>query len=326
MKVVMSQALVPEGMALFKEKGVEIYVADNNNVNNYLDQMQDADAIVLRIATMDRHAIENSPKLKVIGRPGVGFDCADVAAATERGIPCVIATGANSRAVAEHTVGMMFAIAKNYVECDIGTRKGDYTRVRGLGKAFDLQGKNVAVIGLGHIGSQVSMMCKALGMNVMGCDPYLTKEKIESYGAECYANFEDMLPKADILTVHVPLMETTRNMITKKHLECMKKTAIVINNARGGIINEQDLVDALNNDVIAGAGVDVYTEEPPAASFPVFKAKNMIVTPHSAALTRETLVRTATMCAQGILDVLEGKKVPNVFNPEVYEHKIWKNA
>lgn len=323
MKVVMTQSLCPEGLAFFKDKA-EIYVADNNNVNNYLDEMQNADAIIVRIAKMDRHAIENSPKLKVIGRTGVGCDSVDVEAATERGIPIVFTPGANNLAVAEHTIAMMFAIAKNLVEGDIGTKNGEYTRVRGLGKAFELQNKKVAVIGLGAIGREVARLCKSLGMKVMGYDPLLSKERIESLGAEYFADYEDMIPEADIFTIHAPLLDTTKNMFCKRHFDAMKKTAIVINNARGSIVNESDLIEALNNEIIAGAGLDVFCEEPPAASNPLFKAKNLLVSPHSAAQTRETVVKMATMCAKGCLEVLAGKKCAYVFNPKAYEHERWK--
>lgn len=324
MKVVMTQSLCPEGLAFFKDKA-EIYIADNNNVNNYLDEMQDADAIIVRIAKMDRHAIENSPKLKVIGRTGVGCDSVDVEAATERGIPVVITPGANNLAVAEHTVAMMFAIAKNLVEGDIGTKTGDYTRVRGLGKAFELQNKKVAIIGMGAIGREVARICQGVGMKIMGYDPFLSKEKIESLGAEYFANYEDMIPEADIFTVHVPLLDTTKNMFSKKQFNAMKKSAIVINNARGGIVNEQDLIEALDNDVIAGAGLDVFCEEPPTAANPLFKAKNLLVSPHSAAQTREAVVKMATMCAKGCLEILAGKKCTHVFNPKAYEHERWKD-
>lgn len=324
MKVVMTQAINSAGIAVFKDAGAEVYIANDSNMHNYLDQVRDADVIVIRIATLDRVVIENAPKLKVIGRPGVGVDCIDVATATERGIPVVVTPRANSHAVAEHTIGMMFAIAKNFVENDVETKNGNYTQVRALGKIFDLEAKKVAVIGMGAIGSEVTRLCNALGMKVMGYDPYLTKEKIESLGAEYVANFEDVLPIADILTVHVPLVEETKNLITKKHLASMKKTAIVINNARGGIVNEQDLADALNEGLIAGAGVDVFTVEPPTAEFPLFKAKNILVTPHTAAQTRETSAKVGRMCAQGCLEVLAGKKCSHVCNPKVYEHDLWK--
>lgn len=320
----MSQAVCPEGLALLKDKA-EIYVADNGDVNNYLNQMQDADAIIVRIAKMDRHAIENSPNLKVIGRPGVGCDSVDVEAATERGIPVVITPGANTRSVAEHTVAMMFAAAKNIVEGDAGTRAGEYTKVRGLGKAFELYGKRLAVIGMGAIGRETAKICQALGMSVMGYDPLLSCEQIEAHGVQYFEKFEDMLPLADFVSLHVPLLPTTKEMISKKELERMKKTAVLINCARGGVVNEADLIDALNNGTIAAAGFDVFCEEPPKPDNPLFTAKNLIVSPHSAAQTREAVVNMATMCVKGCLEVLDGKKCAHVFNPKAYEHPRWKD-
>ena len=322
MKFVMSQAVCPEGIALLKDKA-EIYVADNGDVNNYLDQMQDADAIIVRIAKMDRRAIENSPNLKVIGRTGVGCDSVDVDAATERGIPVVITPGANTRSVAEHTVAMMFAAAKNIIEGDAATRAGEYTKARGLGKAFELYEKKLAVIGMGAIGRETAKICQALGMAVMGYDPLLTCEQIEACGAQFFEKFEDMLPLADFVSLHVPLLPATKGMISKKELERMKKTAVLINCARGGVVNEADLIDALNSGTIAAAALDVFCEEPPKPDNPLFSAKNLIDSPHSAAQTREAVVNMATMCVKGCLEVLDGKKCANVFNPKAYEHPRW---
>ena len=160
-------------------------------------------------------------------------------------------------------------------------------------------------------------------MSVMGYDPFLTREQIEAQGAEYFERFEDMLPLADFVSLHVPLLPTTKDMIAKKQLESMKKTAVIINCARGGIINEADLVEALNNGTIAAAGLDVFCEEPPKPDNQLFSAKNLIVSPHSAAQTREAVVNMAEMCVNGCLDVLAGKKCPHVFNPKAYEHERW---
>lgn len=322
MKFVMTQSLCPEGLALLKDKA-KIYVADNGDPNNYLDEMKDADAIIVRIAKLDRHAIENSPNLKVIGRTGVGCDSVDVAAATEAGIPVVITPGANTRSVAEHSVAMMFALSKNLVEGDAETRKGNYSKVRGLGKAFELYGKKVGVVGMGAIGREVASISKALGMTVLGYDPFLTQKQIEDMGCGYYANYEEMLPECDFVSLHVPLLPTTRNMISAKHLASMKKTSIIINCARGGIINEADLIEALNSATIAGAGLDVFCSEPPKPEDPLFRAKNLLVSPHSAAQTREAVVNMATICVNGCLDILAGKQIKNVFNKDVYKHPKW---
>lgn len=323
MKFVMTQAVCPEGMKLLD--GVsQVYVADNQDPNNYLDQMQDADALIVRIAKCDGHAIEHSPNLKVIGRTGVGYDTVDVKKATELGIPVVITPGANNRSVAEHAVAMMFALSKNLVQAQNEMCAGNW-EIRGAGKAFELEGKTVGVIGMGAIGRETAKICQGCGMKVAGYDPFMSQEKIEALGAKYYADYRELLKTADIITIHVPLTEETRNMIAKEQLASMKKTALIINCSRGGIINESDLVQALREGVIAGAGTDVYCNEPPKTDDPLLNCPNLIVSPHSAAQTREAVIKMAQMCINGCLAVCRGEKWPYVADPKVYEHSIWKD-
>lgn len=321
MKFVMTQAVCPQGMELLKDLA-KVYVADNGDPNNYLDEMRDADALIVRIAKCDGKAIAGSPALKVIGRTGVGYDSVDVAEATKRGIPVVITPGANNRSVAEHAVAMMFALSKNLYEAQTEMLRGNW-KIRDAKKAFELEGKTVGVIGLGAIGRETAKICQGCGMKLAGYDPFLSREKIEALGADYYENYEDLLKVSDIVTVHVPLTEGTRNMISKPQLEMMKDTALLINCSRGGIVNEQDLVEALKNGTIAGAGTDVYCNEPPAADDPLLNCPNLIVSPHSAAQTREAVIKMAQMCVRGCLAVCQGKKWPYVADKSVYDHPAW---
>lgn len=188
MKFVMTQAVCPEGMALLKNVA-DVWVADNPDPNNYLEAMRNADALIVRLAQCNGNAIDSSPNLRVIGRTGVGCDTVDVKKATERGIPVVITPGANNRSVAEHAVAMMFAISKNLVEGQIemmsGTPAGSPHRgweIRGAGKAFELEGKTVGLIGLGAIGRETAKLCRACGMKLAGYDPFLNREQIEALG------------------------------------------------------------------------------------------------------------------------------------------------
>lgn len=321
MKFVMTQAVCPEGMELLKGKA-DVYVADNPDPNNYLDQMSDANALIVRIAKCDGSAIDHSPNLKVIGKTGVGVDAIDIKRATERGIPVVITPGANNRSVAEHAVAMMFSLAKNLYEGQIEVCKGNWD-IRGAKKAFELEGKTVGVIGLGSIGRETAKICQSLGMKLCGYDPFLNREKIEALGARYYADYENLLKDADIVTIHVPLTDKTRNMIAAKQLVSMRRTAIIINCSRGGIVNEADLVTALKSGVIAGAGTDVFCNEPPNLDDPLLNCPNLIVSPHSAAQTREAVIKMARMCVKGCLAVGEGKKWPCVADKTVYDHPIW---
>ena len=321
MKFVMTQAVCPQGMELLKDIA-QVYVADNGDPNNYLDEMRDADALIVRIAKCDGKAIAGSPALKVIGRTGVGYDSVDVAEATKRGIPVVITPGANNRSVAEHAVAMMFALSKNLYEAQTEMLRGNW-KIRDAKKAFELEGKTVGVIGLGAIGRETAKICQGCGMKLAGYDPFLSREKIEALGADYYENYEDLLKVSDIVTIHVPLTEGTRDMIAKPQLEMMKNTALLINCSRGGIVNEQDLVEALKNGTIAGAGTDVYCSEPPAADDPLLNCPNLIVSPHSAAQTREAVIKMAQMCVRGCLAVCQGKKWPYVADKSVYDHPAW---
>lgn len=324
MKFVMTQAVCPEGMELL-DGVAQVYVADNQDPNNYLDQMADADALIVRIAKCDGHAIENSPNLKVIGRTGVGYDTVDVKKATQLGIPVVITPGANNRSVAEHAVAMMFALSKNLVEAQNEMCAGNW-EIRGAKKAFELEGKTVGVIGMGAIGRETAKICQGCGMKVAGYDPFMSQEKIEALGAEYYADYQQLLKTADIITIHVPLTDETRNMIAKEQLASMKKTALIINCSRGGIINEADLVQALKDGVIAGAGTDVYCNEPPKADDPLLNCPNLIASPHSAAQTREAVIKMAQMCVKGCLAVCRGEKWPYVADKAVYDHPRWAQA
>ena len=324
MKFVMTQAVCPEGMELL-DGVAQVYVADNQDPNNYLDQMADADALIVRIAKCDGHAIENSPNLKVIGRTGVGYDTVDVKKATQLGIPVVITPGANNRSVAEHAVAMMFALSKNLVEAQNEMCAGNW-EIRGAKKAFELEGKTVGVIGMGAIGRETAKICQGCGMKVAGYDPFMSQEKIEALGAEYYADYQQLLKTADIITIYVPLTDETRNMIAKEQLASMKKTALIINCSRGGIINEADLVQALKDGVIAGAGTDVYCNEPPKADDPLLNCPNLIVSPHSAAQTREAVIKMAQMCVKGCLAVCRGEKWPYVADKAVYDHPRWAQA
>ena len=297
MKFVMTQAVCHEGMQLL-DGIADVYVADNQDPNNYLDEMRDAAALIVRIAKCDANAIENSPKLKVIGRTGVGYDSVDVKKATELGIPVVITPGANNRSVAEHAVAMIFALSKNLIEAQNEMCKGNW-EIRGAKKAFELEGKTVGILGLGAIGRETAKICKGCGMRIAAYDPFMTKEQVEGYGAKYYEDYVELLKDSDVVSIHVPLTDQTRNMISKKELSVMKPTALIINCSRGGIINEADLV---------------------------LNCRNLIVSPHSAAQTREAVIKMAQMCIKGCLAVVEGKKWPYVADKSVYEHEKWKGA
>lgn len=322
----MTEAVVSEGMQLLED--ADIFVAHDADPAHYPEEMKNADALIVRAAPagiVSRRVMENAPGLKVIGRTGVGYDSVDVETATALGIPVVITPGANNRSVAEHSLAMMLALSKNLVEAQVETAKGNWA-IRDAHKQFELYRKKVGIIGLGRIGKDTASLCRGIGMNVAGYDPFLTREQVEEMGYEYFGDYEELLKECDVISIHVPLTEQTEHMIAKKQLQNMKKTAIIINCSRGGIIHEPDLIEALNSGEIAGAGLDVFVGEELHPGNPLLGAKNLIFSPHSAAQTREAVINMATMCVQGCMAVCEGKKWKFVADPKVYDHEKWKNA
>jgi len=327
MKFVLTQSLCPEGMdRLRRNAGTDatIYVADDPNPGNYLDQLRNADALIVRLAKCDAHTIENCPNLKVIGRTGVGYDSVDVQAANARGIPIVITPGANNRSVAEHTLAMIFSLAKNLGAAQREMLRGNW-EIRNAHRAFELDGKTVGIIGLGAIGREVARLCRAVGMRVAGYDPFLTPVQIETLGVRPYTDYRELLEAADVVTLHIPLTEQTKNIIGRNELNLMKPTSLLINCSRGGIVDETALLDALQSGKIAGAGLDTFLHEPPSPEDPLFSAPNLLVSPHAAAQTREAVVRMAEMCVDGCLAVCRGERWPHVADPLVYQNGRWSN-
>ena len=321
-KIVISHPLYQDGMALLEGKA-EIVITNDGDSDRILDSLIDADAYILRIGKIDRKAIERCEKLKVITRPGVGYDSVDVQAATERGIPVVLCPAANARAVAEHTVALLLACAKNIVESVNETKAGNFG-IRNRYAAVDIVDKMLVVLGFGNIGRQVAKLCAALDMKVGVFDPFVKRETAEKMGYVYFENMLDALAAADFVSLHMPSMPSTRGMIAAEQFKAMKPTAFFLNAARGDVVNEPALIAALKNGEIAGAGLDVLVEEPFPADHPFMTMPNVVLTPHMAAQSQETVSKLVTMAAEGTLAVLRGEKWPYVANPEVYDHPRWK--
>ena len=321
-KIVISHPLYRDGMALLEGKA-EIVITNDGDSDRILDSLIDADAYILRIGKIDRKAIERCEKLKVIPRPGVGYDSVDVQAATERGIPVVLCPAANARAVAEHTVALLLACAKNIVESVNETKAGNFG-IRNRYAAVDIVDKMLVVLGFGNIGRQVAKLCAALDMKVGVFDPFVKRETAEEMGYVYFENMLDALAAADFVSLHMPSMPSTRGMIAAEQFKAMKPTAFFLNAARGDVVNEPALIAALKNGEIAGAGLDVLVEEPFPADHPFMTMPNVVLTPHMAAQSQETVSKLVTMAAEGTLAVLRGEKWPYVANPEVYDHPRWK--
>jgi D-3-phosphoglycerate dehydrogenase len=275
------------------------------------------DAILIRSAKISGELIKNAPNLKVVGKHGIGVDNIDVKAATERGIVVVNAPESNINAVAEHALTLIMTLAKNIVLLDHKVRLGDFD-LRTKFTNMELKGKIAGIIGLGKIGLILVKQLQSLGMKIIGYDPYVQTSAMEKIGVDLVDDLDKIFMSSDIVSIHVPLNESTKGMIGEQELKKMKKAALLINVSRGTIIDEQALCQALKNGEIAGAALDVFEQEPPATENPLFDLDNIIFSPHNAALTDEALIAMATHSAQGIVDCLNGIKPKYVVNPEVF--------
>jgi D-3-phosphoglycerate dehydrogenase len=316
-KILMSQPIHEAGMRYITERGYEARVAPDFSEATLLKEVRDAAGFLVRTAEIPAAVINAGTVLKVIARHGVGYDSIDVKAATARKIPVCITPRANALSVAEHVLALMLAMAKRIIPFDAATRKNDWN-IRNSYSAFDLEGKSLGIIGMGRIGMLVCQKAKAaFNMEILGYDPLVPKAAMEQAGAKVLS-IPEILQASDFVTLHVPSMPETKGLIGEAQLTMMKRSAYLINCARGPIVDEAALFAALKAGTIAGAGLDVFDPEPPMADNPLFGLPNVVLSPHSAGLTVECVIRMATHAAQAIIDVLEGRKPEGVINPEVF--------
>jgi D-3-phosphoglycerate dehydrogenase / 2-oxoglutarate reductase len=314
-KILMSQPIHEEGMKYITSRGYEARVAPDFSEATLIKEVQDAAGFLVRTAEIPASVINAGKVLKVIGRHGVGYDNIDVKAATARKIPVCITPRANALSVAEHVLALMLALAKRMLPFDAATRKNEW-EIRNSYSAFDLDGKTLGILGMGRIGMLVCQKAQAaFNMKILAYDPLVPKDAMEKAGAKV-AMIPEILNASDFVTLHVPSMPETKGMIGEAQLKTMKRSAYLINCARGPIVDEAALVKALKDGIIAGAGLDVFDPEPPKADNPLFKLPNVVLSPHSAGLTVECVIRMATHAAQAIIDVLEGRRPEGIVNPE----------
>ena len=317
-KVLIIQPFHEDGMKLFEARPDVTYEVVDGTLEELAEKIADADGVTIRTTPLPAELLDRAGRLKVVSRHGVGYDNIDVDALTRRRIPLAIAADANATAVAEHTLYFMLALAKQGLRYDRATREGGWA-VRNSLEAVDLMGRRVLVMGFGRIGREVAKRCAAFGMAVMVYDPYVQANVIEAAGDyRSVPDFEAALPETDVLTVHMPLGADSRGLIGAAELAALPAHAFVINAARGGIIDEAALHEALTSGRIAGAGLDVFDREPPPDDHPLFALPNVILTPHSAGLSKEAAVRMAISTARNVLAGIDGKLDPSmVVNREV---------
>ena len=306
MKIAILGNVHNDGWDLLKESKFECFEITNFDENSLKIQLADVDAILLRTSNLNANILSNCKKLKIIARHGVGYDNVDLSYLNKTKIALGITGTSNAVSVAEHVLTSFLYLTKNIHLSDKLTREGNFKNKSSLPNFFELYQKNVLILGFGRIGKEVAKRCKGFDANVYVYDPFVENRDIENHG--CFAiNKEEGIRLADYITVHLPLNAETKNFISSKEFSSMKKTAIIVNSARGGIINEQELIEALEKKNLLAAGIDVFEKEPPDQNNRLFKLPNVLLTPHNAALTLECRKRMATEAALLIVYYLTDK-------------------
>jgi D-3-phosphoglycerate dehydrogenase / 2-oxoglutarate reductase len=279
-----------------------------------VDRVANVDAILVGATPITGKIIEAAPGLKVVSRRGVGYDNIDLAALRRGKIPLTIVGSANASTVAEHTLSFMLALAKQTILYDRETRTGNW-RFRESMLAADLLGKTLLLVGFGRVGRAVAVRALAFGMRVMVHDPLVSEEVFTDFKIEPALDFRQGLAICDFLSVHVPLTPRTVGLISRQELAAMRPTAFIVSTARGGVVNEEDLVSALRTGLIRGAALDVFAEEPLPPNHPLLGLTNVILSPHSAALTEECARRMDVVAAKNCLDAIDGRLDPALVVP-----------
>lgn len=310
-KILVTDSLSTEGVKVFTDAGFQADVRNDLTPETLLEVIADYDAIVIRSKTrVTKEVLAVGKKLKVIGRAGVGLDNVDIPAATQRGVAVMNTPGGNSVSTAEHTFSMIMSLVRNIPQAVASMNQKKWEKKKFVGR--ELRGKVLGVIGLGRIGKTVAARAKAFGMRIYANDAFISKEATEGMGFT-YATFEQIIKEADIITVHTPLTSETKGLLNTEQFKYMKDGVFVVNCARGGIIDEAALIEALDSGKVAGAALDVYPTEPPENWDAVVHPK-VIATPHLGASTTEAQVIVAVQVAEQISTALKDKVFVNAVN------------
>ena len=308
-KIAIVDKMHQDGINLLKDNPkFECEIIEDLSKKNLISKLPDFDGITLRRGKIDAEILEKCKKLKVISRHGVGFDNVDIKFLKKNNIKLLVTATTTSVSPAEHIMFMIINISKGMDFFDKAVRNGEFGSVKHMKhNTFELSNKKILIIGFGRIGRKLIKRCLGFEMKVYAYDPYVEKNIIESFGGIKIENLIDGLKEADIISLSVPLTEETHNMITLDKMKKMKKNAIIINTSRGGILNEKDLNEAVNKEIIFGAGLDVFEKEPPDNNNPILKNKKVVLSPHAATFTQECLSKMSIETVQNIIGFFEGK-------------------
>jgi len=323
-KILIADKISDEALKIFKVNKINVDEKYNLTEDQIIKISKNYDGIIVRSSTkITKKIIESSTKLKIIARAGVGVDNVDVKEATNKGIVVMNSPQSTSRTTAEHAITLLFSLARKipFAHSSMMLKNWDKEKFKGI----EVKGKIIGIVGCGNIGSNVVSIAQSLSLNVLVYDPYLSVDKIEEMNAE-KVSLDELLKVSDFVTLHIPLMKSTKNLINAKKLKLMKKTSYIINAARGGLINELDLYNSLKKNIIAGAALDVFENEPLKKS-PLYELNNIILTPHLGASTKEAQDNASIQIAEQISSFLKNGSIINSINmPPIsgYERKILK--
>ena len=311
MKVLVTDPISEAGLDVFRDAGHDVVTEYEAEGEELLAAVADANALVVRSGTeVTRELLEAAPDLVIVGRAGIGVDNIDIDAATDQGVIVANAPEGNVRAAAEHTVAMAFATARSIPQAHARLKGGEWAKGEFLGT--ELNGKTLGIVGLGRVGQEVAKKLDSIGMDLVAFDPYISEERAEQLGAEL-EDLDTTLDRADVLTIHTPLTPETADMIGEAELAEMEG-GYVVNCARGGIVDEAALADAVEDGVVAGAALDVFAEEPLPADSPLLGVEDVIVTPHLGASTEAAQENVAVSTAEQVLAAFDGEPVMNALN------------
>jgi len=310
-KILIIESIHKSGIDLLENNSnFDFEIIDDLSKENLKNKIKDCDGVSLRTAKLNDEIISAGKKLKIISRHGVGYDNIDLNSAKINNITIAITATANAVAVSEHVMFMLLNIAKRKSMYDKSVKSGNFINRNKLPKTMEIWKKNILIAGFGRIGQNLIKRCLGFEMNVFVFDPFVSKEKVESLGGKKADDLVEIIKSMDVISLHMPLNNKTKNVINYDLLKTMKKNCIIINAARGGIINENDLNKALNENLIYGAGLDVFEVEPPSIDNPLLKNDKVFLSPHTAAFTEECLRRMAKETVQNIIDFFD-KKLEN---------------
>ena len=307
-KIAVIEEIHKDGLELLENHpDYEYELITDVSETNLINKLPDFDACTLRVSKLDEKILKHCSKLKAISRHGVGFDNVDLNYIKKNNISLLITATANAVAVAEHVISMFLSLSKSISKYDEEVRKGNFKLNADKIQTFELLNKNILIAGFGRIGKKLISRCLAFDTNVYIYDPYVDEKIIKKFGGIKVDKIEDGLKKADFVSLHMPLTNETKNLINYSILKTMKKNSIIINTARGGIINELELEKALNEGLIFGAALDVFSKEPVEKDNPLLKNKKVILSPHSATFTDECTSRMGIETTKNIIDFFENK-------------------